>query len=44
MTESNYDAIVQANLQAAFALGAAELAVRLEAESETDGLAWTMAS
>ncbi len=40
MTESNYDAIVQANLQAAFALGAAELAVRLEAESEADGLAF----
>ncbi len=38
MTPSNYDAIIQANLQAAFEQGKSELAARLGAESATDTL------
>ncbi len=40
MTESNYEAIIRANLQAAFQLGTAELALRLGADSEMDTLAF----
>ena len=38
MNATNYAALVQANLKAAFALGAAELAVRLDAVQEDDAL------
>ncbi|MDJ0720502.1 MAG: DUF3786 domain-containing protein [Desulfobacterales bacterium] len=40
MTPSNYDAIIQANLQAAFELGKTELAARLEAEYAAGTLAF----